>query len=121
MKKDLKLLEKAGFKYIVKLKDEYLSGWGLAEDKEHYQLISCTSMEEVNDLEKYTKEEENGFSNFSVYILKTEKDALIHYIRNKKASFSIKYLWTLGLENITKEHKTAREKAAKSYLCYKEK
>lgn len=46
-KKDIEELKKLGYKYIIKAKDTFLSGWGNSANKTHIQLILCRTMEEL--------------------------------------------------------------------------
>ena len=44
--KTLKELKELGYNYIIKANDKFLSGWGLATNKIHIQLIACKTTEE---------------------------------------------------------------------------
>ena len=37
-----------GYKYIIKAKDKFLSGWGNSEHKTHVQIILCRTSKELN-------------------------------------------------------------------------
>lgn len=48
--KNLKKLEKMGYKYIVKAQDKFLSGWGNSYNKKHIQLIACKTIKELDTI-----------------------------------------------------------------------
>lgn len=113
-KKTLENLKNSGYKYIVKLKDVYLSGWGVAEGKRKIWLIPCTSWEEVDNLKVYAKEKKEGFAYFNYYYTSNYKNilALIH---KKDVIYTVSLDWKVGLADIPEKAKKKREKAAEAF------
>lgn len=52
LKQGIEALKENGYKYIVKCCDKLLSGWGLAENKKHIQLIACKDNTELEGILK---------------------------------------------------------------------
>lgn len=99
LKENLKLLENMGYKYIVKAKDTFLSGWGKSGPAGHIQLIAAKDIKELelimNDLKK-----DKAF-NYIDYQVISNYEAINNYIRRK--SFTIRNDWTKHLTKVKEE------------------
>ena len=86
----LKDFQELGYKYVVKAQDKFLSGWGLAYNKKHLQLILCTTYEELeaikNDLYK-----DKSMSYVNWYYIKDRK-GVTQAARGK--SWTLRNDWT---------------------------
>lgn len=90
LKENLKRLEKMGYKYIVKVCDKFLSGWGNARGCKHIQLIACYDNDEryrVYDDVRYDK----SFSYVNWYRIDDYK-GIYASVYNK--SFTIRNDWS---------------------------
>ena len=80
-----------GYKYIVKTKDKFLSGWGNAGNKSHIQLIACKTQEELNTILNDVRSDKS-FSYVNWYMIPTENDKLIKL--SYKYSYTIRNDWS---------------------------
>lgn len=69
------------YKYIVKVKDKFLSGWGLSQNKAHIQLIACKNVDHLEKVLKRVKSD-STFSNVNWWFIE-DKKAINNTIRNK--------------------------------------
>lgn len=94
IKQHLEYLKQHGYRYIVKCKDKFLSGWGKGRDS-HVQLIACTTDKErdyiIKDLmHDYT------MSYIDWYYIEDSK-SIYNAIYNK--SYTIRNDWTRAFKN----------------------
>ena len=87
----LNSLSMEGYKYIIKAKDKFLSGWGESENKSHIQLIAAKDEEEkskiLQDLYK-----DKSFQYVTYFIIPQENDKIIKL--SYKYSYTIRNDWT---------------------------
>ena len=87
----LNSLSMEGYKYIIKAKDKFLSGWGEAGNKSHIQLIGAKDEEEkskiLQDLYK-----DKSFQYVNWYMIPQENDKIIKL--SYKYSYTIRNDWT---------------------------
>lgn len=80
-----------GYRYIIKAKDKFLSGWGSAGSKSHIQLIAARDEEEkskiLQDLYK-----DPSFNYVTYFVIPNENDKLIKL--SYKYSYTIRNDWT---------------------------
>lgn len=95
-KKDIEEIKKLGYKYIIKAKDKFLSGWGNSANKTHVQIILCRTSEEretiLRDLEN-----DKTFNYITWNYL--EYKNVYNYIYKK--SYTIRNDWTRAFKNET--------------------
>ena len=92
---DLENLEKNGYNFIVKAKDNFLSNWGESENKAHVQLIALQTYDEVCKLVNYMLTHKNEFSYVNYYKITDEK-LIKSTIRNK--TYTLRNDWIRGLD-----------------------
>ena len=94
LRKYLDILEKAGYKYIIKVNDKMLSGWGCARGS-HVQLIACVDLNDYyfikNDVLNY-----NSFNYFNYWLINYKK-AIIQATYGK--SYTIRNDWSRCYRN----------------------
>ena len=90
LKENLKKLEAMGYKYIIKVNDKFLSGWGLAEHKKHIHLIACVDRVELEAI-KQDIENDNTLNYFNWDKIENKK-AIYAWTYNK--TFTIRNDWT---------------------------
>lgn len=87
----LNQLSMEGYRYIIKARDKFLSGWGNAGNKSHIQLIACRNEEEkskiLHDLYK-----DKSFNYVNWYIIPNENDKIIKL--SYRYSYTIRNDWT---------------------------
>lgn len=94
--------KKSGYKYIIKAKDNFLSGWGSSANKTHVQLILCRTSEELElILEDLRSDKSFSYVNWSLLEYKN----IYNYTYNK--TYTIRNDWTRAFSN---------EKDKKKYL-----
>ena len=93
-KKDIEEIKKLGYKYIIKAKDKFLSGWGNSANRAHVQIILCRTSEELNIILKDLRNDKS-FSYITWNYL--EYKNVYNYIYNK--SFTIRNDWTRAFKN----------------------
>lgn len=93
-KKDIEDIKKLGYKYIIKAKDNFLSGWGNSVNKTHVQIILCRTRKEL-DLILRDLKNDKSFSCVNWHYL--EYKNVYNFIYNK--SFTIRNDWTRAFEN----------------------
>lgn len=87
LKENLKRLENMGYKYIVKVNDTLLSGWGLSHGKKHIQLIACYDEKERQLVYKDLKHDDTlNYINW-------------YYINDYKGIYSATYNKTFTIRN----------------------
>lgn len=79
-----------GYKYIIKAKDNFLSGWGCSARGGHIQLIACKTIEE-RDIILKDLYNDNSMSYVNWYVI-TDRKGIYATIRNK--SYTIRNDWT---------------------------
>lgn len=90
-KQDIDNFKKLGYKYFVKAKDKFLSGWGVAEHKTHMQIVICKTMEDVNKMINYFDNDNYyNYVNFNYLDYKS----IYRCIYNK--SFTLRNRWLLA-------------------------
>ena len=88
--KNVKELQEMGYKYIVKAKDKFLSGWGKSGTNGHVQLIACRNMDQLEKI-KHDLYNDKTMSYINwCYI--NDIQTIYNYTRNK--SFTIRNDWT---------------------------
>ena len=80
-----------GYRYIIKAKDKFLSGWGKAENKPHIQLIACKNEEEKSTILKDLYKDSN-FQYVTYFIIPKENSKVIKL--GYKYSYTIRNDWT---------------------------
>jgi hypothetical protein len=96
LKENLKLLENMGYKYIVKAKDKFLSGWGKSGPAGHIQLIAAKDIKEVELIMDDLKKDKTF--NYIDYQFISNYKAINNYTRGK--SFTIRNDWTKHLKSL---------------------
>ncbi len=84
-------LSMEGYKYIIKAKDKFLSGWGKADNKSHIQLIACKTQQELDTILKDLYND-NTFNYVNFYLIPNEFDKIIKL--SYKYSYTIRNDWT---------------------------
>lgn len=79
------------YKYIIKARDKWLSGWGKANNKTHIQLIACKTEQEKDTILKDLYND-NTFSYVNWYIIPYENDKIIKL--SYRYSYTIRNDWT---------------------------
>lgn len=94
----LKNFKKAGYTYIIKAQDKFLSGWGYAENNKHVQLIATTK----DTLQTILNDLYNDNTMLYVNYYRIENiNNIIATTRNK--TYSIRNDWTRTLNDKQKE------------------
>ena len=93
-KKDVEDFKKMGYKYIIKAKDDFLSGWGNSANKTHVQIILCRTSKE---LELILRDLKNDKSFKYVNWNYLEYNNLYNFIYKK--SYTIRNDWTRAFQN----------------------
>ena len=88
--KALKELKEQGYNYIIKASDKIFSGWGLATDKKHIQLIACKTVEEKDTI-LHDLYSDKSFNYINWYYIENIKQ-IKAIARNK--SYTIRNDWT---------------------------
>lgn len=109
----LDIFKNAGYKYIVKVQDNFLSGWGLSSGKKHIQLIACINSEEVQVIRQDIENDET-LSYFNYWRISDKKN-ILQATRGK--SYSIRNDWTRALNKTSKATQEERAEAKqKAYI-----
>lgn len=95
-KKDIEDIKKLGYKYIIKAKDNFLSGWGNSANKTHIQIILCRTREELEIILRDLRSDKT-LSHITWNYL--EYSNLYNYIYKK--SYTIRNDWTRAFQNET--------------------
>jgi hypothetical protein len=98
LRETLKRLKQAGYTYIIKAQDKFLSGWGYAKNNKHVQLIATTKdtlQTTLNDLYN-----DNTMLYVNFYRIENLNN-IIATTRNK--TFSVRNDWTRTLNDTQKE------------------
>lgn len=90
LKENVNKLKEAGYKYIVKACDKWLSGWGCAENKKHVQLIACKDNIELDKILKDVRND-NTF-NYIDWNYISNYSSIYGWTRGK--SYTIRNDWT---------------------------
>lgn len=91
IKEEIEEYKNLGYKFFVKANDKFMTGWGLAKDKNHIQIVLCKNMDDVNKMMNYFKNDSSyNYVNFGYLDYKT----LYNCTYNK--SFSIRNHWELA-------------------------
>lgn len=70
LKQLLKDYENTGvYAWAVKARDTFLSGWGNASGKTHYQFVICTDMQQAYNI-KYSMCQDKTFKNINILAAK---------------------------------------------------
>ena len=93
-KKDIEDLKKLGYKYIIKAKDNFLSGWGNSANKTHIQLILCKTSKELELIIEDLKSDKS-FSYVTWDLL--EYKNIYNYTYKK--TFTIRNEWPRAFKN----------------------
>lgn len=87
----LNSLSMNGYRYVIKAKDKFLSGWGKADNKSHIQLIAAKDEDEkskiLHDLYK-----DRSFQYVNWYMIPYENDKIIKL--SYRYSYTIRNDWT---------------------------
>lgn len=95
-KKDVEDFKKLGYKYIIKARDKFLSGWGNSANKTHVQLILCRTSKEL-ELILEDLRSDKSFSYVTWNYL--EYKNIYNYTYNK--TYTIRNDWTRAFNNET--------------------
>lgn len=87
----LNSLSMEGYRYIIKAKDKFLSGWGKAENKSHIQLIACKNEIELNTILNDVRNDDS-FNYVNWYRIPQENDKIIKL--SYRYSYTIRNDWT---------------------------
>ncbi len=87
----LNSLSMEGYRYIIKAKDKFLSGWGEAENKAHIQLIACKNEVELNTILNDVRNDDS-FNYVNWYRIPQENDKIIKL--SYRYSYTIRNDWT---------------------------
>ncbi len=87
----LNQLNMEGYRYIIKAKDKFLSGWGNSTGKSHIQLIACRNEIELNTILNDVKNDD-AFNYVNWYRIPNENDKIIKL--SYKYSYTIRNDWT---------------------------
>lgn len=93
-KKDIEEFKKLGYKYIIKAKDNFLSGWGNSANKAHIQIILCRTTNELYTILRDLRND-NSFCYVNWHYL--EYKNVYNFIHNK--SYTIRNDWTRAFQN----------------------
>jgi len=109
----LTIFKNAGYKYIIKVQDKFLSGWGKAESKKAIQLIACINSEEVQTIRQALASDKT-YLYFNYWNI-NDKKSILQAARGKAAT--IRNDWERGTYNLSKTTKEEREEARqKAYI-----
>ena len=80
-----------GYRYIIKAKDKFLSGWGEAGNKSHIQLIAAKDEDEKSKI-LHDVNKDKSFQYVNWYMIPQENDKIIKL--SYKYSYTIRNDWT---------------------------
>lgn len=83
-------LSMEGYRYIIKAKDKFLSGWGCAGNRSHIQLIAARNEEEKSKI-LHDLYQDHSFNYVNWYFIPDETDKLIKL--SYKYSYTIRNDW----------------------------
>lgn len=103
LKKNIEELKANGYKYVVKAKDNWLSGWGVSGRGGHVHIIACRTFEELETI-KRDLYNDTSMSYVDWNYISNYKN-IYGWTRGK--SFTIRNDWTRAFSN---------EKEIKAYM-----
>ena len=109
----LEILKNAGYRYIIKFEDNFLSGWGYAENKKSLQIIACQNWEQVQEIRE-DGAKDRTLSRFNVWnIADTQK--IKSACRGKCCT--IRNDWTRAFSEVQKEDYKKNYSKAYALAC----
>lgn len=87
----LNQLSMEGYRYIIKAKDKFLSGWGNAGKKSHIQLIACKDDIEFSKILQDIRNDDT-FNYINWYRIPQENDKIIKL--SYRYSYTVRNDWT---------------------------
>ena len=96
LKENINKLQEMGYKFIVKAKDNFLTGWGQGSVNGHVHLIACMDWEQLETI-KHDLYKDKSMSYINWCYIHDIK-AIYNYARNK--TFTVRNDWTRCFNNI---------------------